>query len=736
MSPRPALLPILILAALPAFAAEPAKRLETVEVATPAAASPGRVEDEAIRAQRSASSDSARLLTRLPGVALQGGGGVSSLPVVNGLADDRLRLQVDGMDLVSACGNHMNPPLSYIDPSLVARIEAWTGAVPVSVGGDAIGAAIRVESPAPRFAEGETLRNEGEVGLFHRSNGNGRGGHVAATLAGANWSLAYAGSRAESGNYFAAADFKPAAVVTDNLPRDGRGIAADEVASSAYDTRNQQATLALRHGRGQWELAAAVQDIPFQGFPNQRMDMTGNDSTRWRLRHVGEYAFGTLEARAYAERTRHSMQFGDDKRYWYHTSLSVPGMPMETEGENRGLDLRVEHERSAQDTLRAGLALQRYRLDDWWPPSGTVGGMQPNTFWNIRDGERDRDEVFAEWDRRWNSHWSSLAGLRIGSVHMAAGEVAGYNTMYAAAATEFNARDRDRVDAHVDATALLRYAPDTATVYEFGYARQGRSPNLYERFAWSTNGMAMRMVNLVGDGNGYVGNLDLEPERADTLSVAAAWRDPDGDRWDLRASAHWRRVDDYIDAERCFTGGGMCTAANVAAGTGFVYLRYVNHDATLAGLDLDGSLALGRLGALGDLRLRGKASVLDGENRDTGDDLYNIMPANVTLALEQRTARFGSTLEWQAVAARDAVSAVRNEVPTAGYGLLHLRGYYDHDWLRIDLGIDNLLDRDYRHPLGGAYVGQGMTMAATAVPWGVRVPGAGRSFNVGVTLRY
>jgi iron complex outermembrane receptor protein len=34
-------------------------------------------------------------------VSLYGAGGVSSLPSVHGLADDRLRIQVDGMDLIS-----------------------------------------------------------------------------------------------------------------------------------------------------------------------------------------------------------------------------------------------------------------------------------------------------------------------------------------------------------------------------------------------------------------------------------------------------------------------------------------------------------------------------------------------------------------------------------------------------------------------------------------------------------
>ncbi len=44
------------------------------------------------------SSDTASLLKDVPGVSLYGAGGVSSLPVIHGLADDRLRIKVDGMD--------------------------------------------------------------------------------------------------------------------------------------------------------------------------------------------------------------------------------------------------------------------------------------------------------------------------------------------------------------------------------------------------------------------------------------------------------------------------------------------------------------------------------------------------------------------------------------------------------------------------------------------------------------
>ncbi|MDO8930838.1 MAG: TonB-dependent receptor, partial [Rhodocyclaceae bacterium] len=52
---------------------------------------------------RASTSDTAGLLRDIPGVSLYGAGGVSSLPAIHGMADDRVRVKVDGMDLISAC---------------------------------------------------------------------------------------------------------------------------------------------------------------------------------------------------------------------------------------------------------------------------------------------------------------------------------------------------------------------------------------------------------------------------------------------------------------------------------------------------------------------------------------------------------------------------------------------------------------------------------------------------------
>lgn len=78
--------------------------------------------------------------------------------------------------------------------------------------------------------------------------------------------------------------------------------------------------------------------------------------------------------------------------------------------------------------------------------------------------------------------------------------------------------------------------------------------------------------------------------------------------------------------------------------------------------------------------------------------------------------------EVEIVSDKKDVSATRNELKTDDYNLLHLRSSYAQDAIRIDFGIENVLDKFYNDPLGGTYLGEGKTMAGTAVPWGTAVP--------------
>ncbi len=124
----------------------------------------------------------------------------------------------------------------------------------------------------------------------------------------------------------------------------------------------------------------------------------------------------------------------------------------------------------------------------------------------------------------------------------------------------FNTTSRQRTDDNIDVTALARFTPDERRTYELGFAQKTRSPNLYERYTWSTNNaMAMHMNNWFGDGNGYVGDINLKPEVARTLSSSAAWQDGVGA--ELKIAPYYTRVQNFIDAARCHVAAGTaCTA--------------------------------------------------------------------------------------------------------------------------------------------------------------------------------
>jgi iron complex outermembrane receptor protein len=707
-----------------------------------------KLDADTLQSLRPATSDTASLLKDLPGVSLYGAGGVSSLPSIRGLADDRLRIKVDGMDLIAACPNHMNSPLSYIDPSAVANAKVYSGASPVSVGGDSIGGSIVVESADPEFAKpGQGKLLKGEAGVFYRSNGNAVGGHLAATLASEQFSFNYTGSTAQSDNYSAGDDFKTYAFTG----RAGHTLDLDEVGSTAYKATNQAITLAWKGDTDLVEFKYGRQHIPFENYPNQRMDMTDNVSDQFGLAYTGKQLWGTLKALAWYEHTQHEMDFGDDKRFWYGSASGgssaingIPcspigptcaaGMPMYTDGKNTGISLGADILLGQGNILRVGGEIQTYRLDDWWPPSGA--GMWPGTFWNIKDGERDRYAVFGEWEARHSPQWTSVLGLRHETVKMDAGDVQGYNTMAGptlADAAAFNAQSHDKTDHNWDMSALARYTPDATQTWEAGIAQKTRSPNLYERYTWSTWSMAAVMNNFVGDGNGYVGDIDLKPEVAHTLSLAADWHDAGSKTWNLRVSPYYSHVQDYIDA-RCLPGT-TCTADK------FNVLQYVNQSARLYGVDISGKALVASISQYGDFTVSGVVNYVRGENRDTGDDLYNIMPLNAKLALTQKLGRWTNTVEGQFVAAKDDVSDVRNEIETDGYSLFNLRSSYEWKQVRLDVGVENLFDKGYALPLGGAYLGQGTTMAinppaGNQPQWGTPVPGMGRSVYVGMNVKF
>lgn len=654
-------------------------------------------------------SDTAELLRGAPSVSIFRAGGVSGLPAINGLNDDRVKVLLNGMVVTSACANHMNPPLSYADPAQIASIEVLTGVTPVSKGGDSLGGTVIVEALPPHFAgAGEAVHTAGSLSAFYRSNGDAVGTSATAHAASDTVSVNYAGAWARSGNF-----------------DDGNGV---EVLSSEYEAQNHSVQIGVRNGGDLFVVQGGIQYIPYQGYVNQAMDMVENTAWFLNSRYVGTFGWGTLDARAFYQRTTHEMNFLDDKKY----AASPPSdMPMNAEGEDAGYSVKAEIRLSERDVLRIGNEFHHQGLDDWWPPVAGSMMMGPDTFWNINDGTRDRLGTFVEWERQWDRAWSTLLGARNDMVWMDTGKVAPYSTMAcipmgmmcmpnpdAAAAEAFNAEDRSRTDTNFDVTALARYQPSISESYELGYARKARSPNLYERYTWGQGSMAMRMIGWFGDLNGYVGDADLDPEVAHTVSFTMGWNSGRRKDWELKVTPYYTFVADYIGVRRL--SGGVTP-------TDTVYLQFANHDAELYGLNASGSLLLWDSSQFGRFALTGSAGYVHGENADTGVSLYHMMPLHGTLALRHALGGWSSSVELYAVGGKHNVDTVRNEMETAGYALLNLSTSYAWQNVRLDLGVKNVLDTYFEDPLAGH--------SYWASPRD-NVPGEGRSFNVGLSVSF
>ncbi|MBY9068281.1 TonB-dependent receptor [Hyphomonas sp. WL0036] len=656
-----------------------------------------------VEAGIAASADPLMLLSRKPGVEVQWNGGIASLPVLRGLADDRVGVLIDGMQVTNYCPNHMNPATSYINAARVERIVVTPTLSPVSLGGDNIAGVIAVESREPEFSAGG-VEYSGEAGIRYRSVSNGMGASLQANLIGERFSARYDAGWNKADNY-----------------KSGSG---DEVRSTLFESYEQSLLLAAQPAEDVlfW-VRFSQQGAPYEGFANQRMDLTDNKSSSVQLHGEGPVGPGILVGEASWREVDHEMNFLSDKG-----GAANGGMPMITEGKDVSAKVSYDMPVEGVGRVRLGAEMFQASMYDYWPAVPGSMMMAPLDYININDGERNRTGVWAEWEAHPAPEWSTLLGLRYERVETDTGDVQPYsytgmmNMADAMAANAFNAADRAREDDNLDVTAKAIWRPADSTMIEFGAAQKSRSPNLYERYAWGRGNMSTSMTNFTGDGAGYVGDINLKPEVARSLAATIDWSDGKEYGRALKASAWASRVEDYIDADQIGT-----------LMDGLPILQFANHEADLFGIELSGALPVWE-NDLGTGRLTGLLAWAEGENKETGDNLYNIVPLKGIFALENRKGAWTQALEMELVDDKDRVNGLRQEIRTAGYVLLHLRAGGEVGPFRIEAAIENLLDQDYDLPLGGIAFGD-YKYEGRVGPFR-QVAGPGRSLNLSVSVGF
>lgn len=656
------------------------------------------------------------------GVEFSAAGGISNLPILNGMMGDRVKVLVDGADITAACGNQMNPPLSYISANQVASYQVVAGVSPVSRGGDNIAGVIRVNSIAPKYSErNEVAWHSGYVSAQYRSINNAQSVGVGARLASNTFSLNYQGSFEDAHSY-----------------DDGHG---NLVLDTLYRVQNHALTAALRDEKQQLVVKLTHQKIPFQGFANQYMDMTDNTSYGVVSQYTRIIDDGEFKAHVNFNDVKHEMGFFTDEKNGM--------MPMNTDAQDMSYQLNWRLDLDADTTLLLGQEYYGYRIDDWWPAIAGSMMMGPNDYVNINDGKRDRYTGFVELQKQLTKKWWLSAGTRIEYVQTDADEVQPYTKMNMSddmdmadmgnmpgmgmanpnpdAAKQFNAMDRKRSDTLVDASLLLRYQVSDEDELQFGLARKNRAPNLYERYSWGLSNMATSMIGWFGDGNGYIGNPNLEAETAHTFSTTFTKSAQDG-TWQIMANAWYTKVSDYID-------GSVVGSTNRAdsALTKRNTLKFTNLDATLYGAKVEGVIRIADNKNSGTWDLTATLSSTRGERDDSDEPLYQIMPVNSKIALEQQLGKWQNALSWQWVDGKTRVDPRRFENQTDSYSLLNFATKATWDKLTVKFAVTNLLDKYYQQPLGGVSIAQFNKDKNQGFS---QLAGQGRSLNAGISYAF
>src|SRR5690606_35623363 len=285
------------------------------------------------------SGSSSELLGDFSSIHLRKNGGIADVPSIQGLANDRVNLKIDGTIVTNSCPNHMSPALSFVHPDQVIGIESYAGLDPVSNGGDNIGGSILVKTKKTKFSM-EGINQGVKLRTFYKSNNFNSGVGLSTFLSSNHYYFSYEGLQEKAGRY-----------------RDGNG---KRLRGTLYEQNNQAITIARKIDDGDISLKVSRASVPYQGFVNQYMDLLDNRTDMAQLTLNKTWSKLSLEFLSSFTHTDHHMNKISSER--------KGKMPMDIKSDEFNTSMKFNYD----DHLDFGLEYFQYRLEDWWDPVGTM----------------------------------------------------------------------------------------------------------------------------------------------------------------------------------------------------------------------------------------------------------------------------------------------------------------------------------------------------------------------------
>lgn len=592
------------------------------------------------------------LLDRVPGADFIQRANFAWEPVIRGMNGSQVGLVIDGMKVVGACIDRMDPTSAYVEVENLERLELTKGGFDLNTGSQ-IGGSINLMTERPSFDEAFHLTSEAGF----ESASMLRRGRVVGGMARGNTSV-----RA-SWSYRIADDFRPGG--------------QDAIAHSGYQKNNAKVDVTQRLTHAHALTGSFLMDNAWGvGYPVLLMDATlakariGSLTHTWE-RHMTTSALKEVETRVYYNTVNHWMD--DYKRDVFDRPV-MRGMymPMYGKTETAGLISKWGfHFGPSRMNLTADL-YQTDSFGDMWMFS-TFENIQDMYLLNLGDIRVRHGALAADWSMpladqlvgRLNLRWD----LSTRDVHR--------DEARAILSGRWGDDNLARTYAFGNASATLEYALNPITRVRLSLAHVARLPSHVENYGHY-------VYNYV-DGFFYTGNPNLKPERSNQVEIGLErWTS----RYGLSASIFGNRITDYIVG-----------LADDGLSANEIYRFRVYRNASLAslvGFELSGVADIA-----GGFSVAATTAYTRGQNHELDEPMYLIPPMSAMLALRFDRPTYWAELESRMAMPQNRVARqVSNEDVTDGYFVLNLRGSYAFsERVSLRAGIDNLLDTFYHEHL-------------------------------------
>ncbi|MFK7793816.1 MAG: TonB-dependent receptor [Gammaproteobacteria bacterium] len=669
-------------------------------------------------------TDVTTLMEKIPGGGIHSNGAISGQTYYRGVFGPRMNVLIDDTRIESGGPNWMDPPLHYMPNSLVESFEVERGIDSVS-NGSTLGTTVKVTPKSSKFSDSDnfSLQSDVEISAHSVDSGYNAGGIIGISN---NQHRFHVTGSHDDGNDFSSGD--------------------GEIDGTEYERSSVGAGYGVSIGNHELSFDARYVSSKDSGTPSLPLDPNFFHTELYNFEYFGELNDFVVELDVFHTDIEHQMRNFELRPAPNFSSLPLPPF---TGTDRREVNVGAD-DSGAKLKLTRAIANGEisFGIDGHNADHNAVildPDFDPFFVTNFNNAEEDHLGFFTEWKGTFKQASIEL-GFRYKQVETDADEVDAQPANLPAANVmgtppaavralrdRFNNADRSQEDDLVDFAAKFNFPVNDELSFIAGFARKTRAPTYIERYLW----IPLNVNAGLGDGNNYIGNIELDPEWSNQFELGLDWAN---EKAYFNPRVHYQRINNYIQGVAIENSTFNTPIIGVSGGANgdATPLQFANVEAEIYGFDTDWGYQLNQ-----QWTVSGQASYVRGKRRDVNDDLFHIAPPRASAALTRNFGNGSATIEGVVVARQTKISDEltddinndnNNNDSTPGYGLINLYGQYtpaSMSNLSIQAGVENLLDKQYTDHLNGFNRVQG-----NGVDVGERLPGPGINAFVTVGISF